>query len=97
MSKTAEEVIEGIFSAAGQSDETAAVAEAMNELWQGRGWSPERILADASAATVMAAERNERAEVPPPGETTSEGAPERSMEPAGAPGSERSAESEQGS
>lgn len=97
MSKTAEEVIEGIFTAAGQGDETAAISVAMKELWQGGGWAPERILADASAATVVAAERNERAEVLLTGETTSEGAPERSMEPADAPGRGRSAELEQGS
>lgn len=83
----------GIFSAAGQGDGTAAIAEAMKELWQGGGWSPERILADASAAT----ERNERAEVPLPGETTSEGMPEKSVEPADSPGPGRSVESEQGS
>lgn len=62
MSKTADEVIEAIFSIAAAGGEAAAIAEPMRELWRGGGWSPERIVASASAVTVAAAETEESAE-----------------------------------
>lgn len=64
MSKTADEVIEAIFNTAAAAGEAAAIAEPMRELWRGGGWSPERIVASASAVTVAAAETEEGAEAP---------------------------------
>ncbi|MEX2448849.1 MAG: hypothetical protein WD404_08945 [Solirubrobacterales bacterium] len=72
MSKTADEVIEAIFNAAAVGGEAAAIAEPMRELWRGGGWSPERIVAGASAVTVAAAETEERVETPPSADTESE-------------------------
>ena len=87
MSKTAEEVIEGIFGTAAEHDQTAAITEAMRGLWRGGGWSPERILADASAAIVPAAETDEHTEVSQSGKTTSDASPKQSIEPPDASGS----------
>jgi len=61
VSKTADEVIEAILSTAAAGGEAAAIAEPMRELWRGGGWSPERIVASASAVTVAAAETEESA------------------------------------
>lgn len=69
MSKTADEVIEAIFSAAAEGGEAAAIAEPMRGLWRGGGWSPERIVASASAVTVAAAETEESAEALSPDTT----------------------------
>lgn len=65
MSKTADEVIEAIFSTAAAGGEAAAIGEPMRELWHSSGWSSERIVASARAVTVAAAETEESVETPP--------------------------------
>lgn len=94
MSKTADEVIEAIFSTAAAGGEAAAIAEPMRELWRGGGWSPERIVASASAVTVAAAAAEESVETPPSADTAPAPEPER---PIGSVESEQLVESGEGS